>query len=109
LIDGEEEKAESLLVIAKHQARSGLYGMATATKTGMPLDSYHEPIEVTMPLYAISHGDVNEATSFANLIREEKQKLAIRLCMSPFLEKLDCHKPANEFIRDWAVDFFQGA
>ena len=56
LIDGEEEKSELLLVIAKHQARSGLYNMATETKARIPADSYHEPIEVTMPLYAISRG-----------------------------------------------------
>lgn len=105
----DEEKAESLLVIAKHQARSGLYSMATETKARMPVDSYHEPIEVTMPLYAISHGNMNEATGFAHLIRDEKQRLAIQLCMSPVLEKSNHRQIANEFMRDWAVNLFQGA
>ena len=54
-------------------------------------------------------GDVNEATTFANLIKDEKQKLAIRLCMSPYLEKMNQHQLAREFIRDWAVNLFQGA
>ncbi len=105
----DEEKSESLLVIAKHQARSGLYNLATETKVRMPVDSYHEPIEVTMPLYAISHGNIIEAKGFAQLIRDEKQRLAIQLCMSPFLEKSNHRQIANEFIRDWAVNLFQGA
>ena len=108
LIESDTERPESLLAIAKHQAGSGLYDLASETKARMPVDSYHEPVEVTMPLYAISHGDVKEATAFANQIRDEKQRLAIRLCMSPFLEKNNHRKLANEFIREWAVDHFQG-
>ncbi len=108
LIESDTERPESLLAIAKHQAGSGLYDLASETKARMPVDSYHEPVEVTMPLYAISHGDVKEATAFANQIRDEKQRLAIRLCMSPFLEKNNHRKLANEFIREWAVDLFQG-
>lgn len=109
LITGEDYRGESLFVIAKHMAKSGLYRLAIETKTDIPVDGYSDPFNTALPLYALTRGDLNEALEFTHLIKDENDKLAVLLCMSPHLEKNNQSTLARQFIRDWAIHMFQNS
>ena len=109
MIPGEDYRAESLFVIAKHIAKSGLYRLAIETKTDIPVDGYSDPFNTALPLYALTRGDLNEALEFTHLIKAENDKLAVLLCMSPHLEKNNQSILARQFIRDWAIHKFQNS
>ena len=107
MIPGDDYRAESLFVIAKHIAKSGLYDKARETRDKIPIRTYDDLFDFSLPLYAISRGDMNEAMEFSKYIREEKERTAVLLCMSPHLEKMQQQPIARQYMREWAVCFFQ--
>ncbi len=107
MISGEDYRAETLSVIAGHLAKSGLYQKARATRDTILHEAYHAPFDASLPLYALSRGDIDEAINFTQHIRDEKEKAATLLCMAPHLEKLNQPQSARQFMREWAVGVFQ--
>ncbi len=109
LIEGEDYRRETLFVVAKHIAKSGLYQLAIETKMDIPGEACSDSFDKALPMYALSRGDLKEALDFANLIKEEKDKLDVLLCMSPHLEKKNQSALARQFIREWAVHVFRNS
>jgi hypothetical protein len=109
LIQQSEYRDDSLHVIADRMAINGFYNEALKVRDSFTENSYQAEINSSLPMIAISNGDVSEALHFAEMIGDEKIRLAIQLCMTPHLEKLNHKKEAAKFIRDWANYTFKNS
>ena len=107
LIQQSEYRDDSLHVIADRMAKQGFYNEALKVRDSFTENSYQSQINSSMPMHAIAKGDVDEALHFAEMIGEVKSRLAVQLCMTSHLEKLNHKKEAAKFIREWANYTFQ--
>ncbi len=109
LIQQSEYRDDSLHVIADRMAINGFYNEALEVRDSFAENSYQSQINSSMPMHAISNGDVSDALHFAEMIKVEKTRLAVQLCMSLHLEKLHYKKEADKFIREWANYTFKNS
>lgn len=102
LIQDSVYRDDSLHEIADRMAKQGFYKEAIKVRDSFTENCYQSEINSSMPMHAIANGDVSEALHFTEMIGDEKTRLAVQLCMTPHLEKLNHKKEAAKFIREWA-------
>jgi len=109
LIQQSEYRDDSLHEIADRMVKQGFYNEALKVKDSIKENSYQSHFNSSIPMHAVANGDVNKALLFAEMIGTEKIRLAVQLCMSPHLEKLNHKKEAAKFIREWANYTFKNS
>ncbi|MEI6059436.1 MAG: hypothetical protein WCR72_01955 [Bacteroidota bacterium] len=102
LIQEDDFRGDSLLLVADRMAVHGFYNQAIKVRDSIKKKSHQSQINSSMPMHAIANGDISEALYFAEMLNDEKTRLAVQLCMTPHLEKLNHTKEASVFIREWA-------
>jgi hypothetical protein len=109
LIQQSEYRDDSLNVIADRMEINGLYNEALKVRASFTENIYQSLIKSSLPMHAIANGDVDEALLYVKTIGVEKTRLAVQLCMTPHLEKLNHKNEAATFIRDWANYTFKNS
>ena len=107
MITDDAYKEDTLCTIALRMAKLGFYDEALQIRNSIKQPSYIAWIETSLPLYALSNGNVSEAIRLAGLIWDVKSRLAVQLCLCPQLEKKQHSVESRQFMREWAVNFFQ--
>lgn len=107
MITDEQYKEYILCTIALRMANQGFYDEALQIGNSIKQQSYIAWIETSLPLYALSNANVPEAIQLAGHIWEAKSRLAVQLCLCPQLEKKQHSNESRQFMKEWAVNFFQ--
>lgn len=109
LIQQSEYRDDSLKVIADRMAINGFYNEALKVRNSFTESIYQSLVNSSLPMHAIANGDVDEALLYAENIGVEKTRLAVQLCMTHHLEKLNHKKETATFILEWANYTFKNS
>ena len=96
-------KEDSLHAVSLNLSKYGFYKQALDIRNSIKEDFFARKIDTALPFYALNNGHTDKAIEFARDIKDEKTRLDVMLCMTPFLEKTDRHKESFEMIRNWAM------
>jgi len=107
MIPADGYRDEYLVKIALHYAKHGFYQKGTELLPHIKDESFRQQFAMECPIYALINGNIEESINMAGSIPNKKLRTEILLAMAPQLAKHDHYKESLDFMREWAVNFFQ--
>ena len=107
MIPADVYRDEYMVKIALHYAKHGFYQEAKEVLPYIKDESFRQQFDMECPIYALINGNTEESISMANSIPNNKLRTEILLSIAPQLAKQNHYKESLEFMREWAVNFFQ--
>ena len=107
MIPADDSREESLVKIALHGAKHSFYREAKEMLLLIKKESFRQQFAVEYPIYVLMNEDREESINMAASIANKKLRSEILLSMAPELAKQGHYKESLEFVREWAVYYFQ--
>ncbi|GEM_PF-3977589 len=107
MIPGDGYRDEYLVKIALHYAKHGFYQKGRDLLAHIKDESFRQQFAMECPIYALTNGNLEESINMAGSIPNKKLRTEILLAMTPQLAKQNHYKESLDFMREWAVNFFQ--